>query len=321
MPAPNCRATALRSFLEMFEEPGACFFLGAGASSPIVPMAAQLGEHALQQVLALGHYDAIRVPLDPVAERIVAHAKQRLRRAAGANGDQQLLVELTDHLSGSAIQTAAIGLLRPDPPERCPQYEVFRGMWHPATFLNFNNDGLADAFCEDRHLVLNMHGISVAPESRRALNWDSLVDSRQWFHRIPAPTVPGLLLPQAEPEVIITTAPYRAARIRVMQAKRIALIGYSFGGMDDLVAYRMLTQTVARTHAPVIAVGPDVTALTLQLQDDIKFGRVEELTAYWWALAEAIIATSMRRFHKSCDLRRRCARCVGYAYEGILDHS
>jgi hypothetical protein len=311
---------ALDQFLRMFEEPDALYFLGAGASHPIVPMAAKLGELVLEQTLALGHYPTTPVPLDLVAERIVGQAKLRLRRVDHRNDDWILRAELAERISPGAVQAAAVGLLHPGKPDRCPQYEVFQLSTYPATLINFNNDGLADAFCT-KHVVLTVHGTSLNPQRRQALDWDRLVDSLQMFSALRAPIVPGLLLPQLEPQGIVETTPYVDARRRIMRAKRIALIGYSFGGMDDQVAYRLLTWTVARTRVPIIVVGPDVGDLVMRLREDAPGAPVIGLVARWYALAEAIIASSLRRFHKSCDTGRLCSRCVAYVYEAILDES
>jgi hypothetical protein len=63
------------------------------------------------------------------------------------------------------------------------------------------------------------------------------------------------------------------------------LIGYSFGGMDDHVAYRLLTQAVAHTRVPVIVVGPEVDDLVMRLRDDVNGATVLGLAAYWNVLA------------------------------------
>ena len=309
---------ALDQFLRMFEAPGAFYFLGAGASYPIVPMAAKLGELVLEQVLALGHYPTTPVPLDLVASRIVGQAKQQLRFVDPRNDDWVLRAELAERVSPGAVQAAAVGLLHPAKPDRCPQYEVFQLSTDPATFMNFNNDGLATAFCT-KHIVLNAHGTSLDPPLRQALGWEQVINGLQMFPTLPAPTVPRLLLPQLEPKGIIDTAPYIDARRLIVHAKRIALIGYSFGGMDDQVAYRLLTRTVARTRVPIIVVGPDVGDLVMRLREDVLGAPVIGLVARWYELAEAILASSMRRFHKSCDTSRLCSRCVAYVYEAILD--
>lgn len=309
---------ALDQFLRMFDEREALYFLGAGASFPLVPMADKLGELVLQQMLALGHYPTTPVPLDLVAERIVGKPKQRLRQVDPLRDDLLLRAELAERISPSAVKAAAIGLLHRGKPDRCPQYEVFQLSTYPATFINFNNDGLADAFCT-RHVVLNMHGTSLDPELRQAVGWNRMVVGLQTFPELYVPTVPGLLLPQPEPCDIANTAPYVGASRRIAHAKRIALIGYSFGGMDDQEAYRLLTRTVVRTRVPVIVVGPDVGDLVTRLREDTLGASVIGLVARWYALAEAIIASSMRRFHKSCDTSRLCSRCVAYLYEAILD--
>lgn len=311
---------ALNQLLRMFEEPKALYILGAGASHPLVPMAVRLGELVLKQTLALGHYSTTPVPLDPVAMRIVEQAKQQLRRASPRDGDWLMRAELAERISPSAIRASAVAMLHPGKPDHCAQYEVFQLSAYPATFMNFNNDGLADAFCT-KHVVLNMHGTSLNPQLRQALGWEQWVDTLQMFTELSAPNVSGLLLPQVEPDGIINTAPYVEARQRILNAKRIALIGYSFGGMDDRVAYQLLTRAVAYTQAPIIVIGPDVRDLVMRLREDVPGVRVEGLVARWYELAEAVMATSMRRFHKSCDTGRLCGRCVTYAYEAIVDES
>jgi len=311
---------ALDQLLRMFEEPNALYILGAGASYPLVPMAVKLGELVLDQMLVLGHYSTTPVPLDPATDRLVAQAKQRLHRVNPRDDGWLLRAELAERISSGAVQASTVALLHPGKPDRCAQYEVFQLSTYPATFMNFNNDGLADAFCT-KHVVLNMHGTSLNPQLRQDLGWGQLIDTLQMFPALSAPNVPGLLLPQVEPEGIINTAPYVEARRRILHAKRIALIGYSFGGMDDRVAYRLLTRAVARTQAPIIVIGPDVRDLVMRLREDVPRVPVMGLVARWYELAEAIIASSTRRFHKSCDTGRLCGRCVTYAYEAILDQS
>jgi hypothetical protein len=311
---------ALDQLLRMLEEPNALYILGAGASYPLVPMAAKLGEIVLDQTLALGHYSTTPVPLDPIADRIVGQAKRRLHWVNAREDGWLLRTELAERISPGAVQASAVALLHPGRPDRCAQYEVFQVSTYPATFMNFNNDGLADTFCP-KHVVLNMHGTSLNPKQRQNLNWAQWIDILQMFPAISAPNVSGLLLPQVEPDGIINTAPYVEASQRILRAKRIALIGYSFGGMDDRVAYRLLTRAVARTQAPIVVIGPDVHDLVMRLREDVPRVPVMELVARWYELAEAIIASSTRRFHKSCDTDRLCGRCVTYAYEAILDQS
>jgi hypothetical protein len=278
-------------------------------------MANALGELTLKNMLAMGHYPVNPIQLDPVAERILHDAKQNFQKHAPFD---DIGAELSERLSGAAVQAMAINLLHPGKPTRCPQYEVFQLSTNSATILNFNNDGLADAFCS-KHVVLNMHGTSIDPQQRNALGWNQWIESLQMYPSIKALHIPGLLLPQPEPQRIIESLPFRIASRHIVQAKRVALIGYSFGAMDDAVSYRMLTKTVACTRAPIVIVGPDVNELVARLREDVQSANVKGLSAYWNVLAESIIVTATRRFHKSCSLQRRCSRCIAYAYCAIQD--
>lgn len=308
----------LDQFLKTLEGFNSVYFLGAGASYPIMPMADPLGVLAIKQVLALGCFPVDRLILDPVAESIVGRAKQGLKLCSPWNDYLVIRAELSERISGSAVQAAAIGLLHSGTPAKCPQYEVLQCMARPATILNFNNDGLASTFCA-KHVVLNMHGTSLNPQQRQVLGWSRYIDNLQMFPELQAPIIPGLLLPQSEPYDIIYSTPYLAARSFLSRAKRIALIGYSFGGMDDRVAYRLLIKTVERTRAPIVVVVPDVKNLVMRLREDVNGVMIVGLEMLWNVLTEAIITSSTRRLHKSCDMDRLCSRCIAYDYERILD--
>lgn len=305
-------------FLNTLKGTNSVYFLGAGASSPIMPMADQLGVLALEQGLALGCFPVDRVILDPVAEHIVGRAKQKLKLFPPWDDGLALRAELSERISGSAVQAAAIGLLHSGTPTQCPQYDVLQCAARPATILNFNNDGLASTFCT-KHVVLNMHGTSLDPHQRQVLGWSRYIDNLQMFPELQAPIIPGLLLPQPEPYDIIYSTPYLAARSLLSRAKRIALIGYSFGSMDDRVAYRLLIKTVERTRAPIVVVGPDVKNLVMRLREDVNGVLIVGLEMLWNVLTEALITASTRRFHKSCNVDRWCSRCIAYDYERILD--
>lgn len=141
----------------------------------------------------------------------------------------------------------------------------------------------------------------------------------QEFPALPSPSVRGLLLPQVEPPSIGETAPYRRARWTIQAAKRIALIGYSFGAMDDLVAYSLLKEKLMQSETTTIVVMPDPYELAMRLKDDVRSSRVYGLAAYWDLLAPAIMIAADRRLHKSCDLTRHCSRCVAHTYYNLLD--
>jgi hypothetical protein len=313
------RITALDHFLRAFDGPSSFFFLGAGVSHPIIPMAAQLGSIVLREALALGHYPTERVQLDPVAERIVGSARAAYARGAW-DVDARLRLDLMHRIAAGAVKALAISHLNRGVPEGpCPQYEVFQRAAHSGTILNFNNDGLASALCT-RHLVLNAHGSSLSPAVRGALGWETLADQLQMFPSLDAPSIPGLLLPQREPATIRGTAPFQAAFHKIRMARHVAVIGYSFGELDDHVAFDMLTATRLHAEAAVAVVGPNVAQLTAVIAETMKSNRVYGLTAYWRPLAMAVIAVEHQPYawHKSCN-QWRCPRCIDYAYNALLD--
>lgn len=75
--------------------------------------------------------------------------------------------------------------------------------------------------------------MSLSADDRSDLDWDSLIDTLQDFPELQGVEIPGLLLPQREPEEIVSTKEYCIAQKFLQTARRVILVGYSFGDMDD----------------------------------------------------------------------------------------
>ena len=311
------RPPPLRTLLHALEEPDSCFVLGAGASTPIVPLAAQLGSHVRKRLLSVGSFPAIPIARDPIADRILAPVRASIDRFGDSSEIQDELV--ARHLSPAAVHAATVAALHPPPPLAAPpQYAVFALSRYRVSLVNFNNDGLADRYCSE-HSVINVHGTSLSAHRRAALEWESLIDTTQEFPGLPPLSIPGLLLPQTEPLEIAETPQYRAAQIALQTARRLILVGYSFGEMDDGVAYAMITSAIRTRRIDTVVAKPDALDLAVRMAEESGTRTVAYLSAYWDKLSNAIIASVVQPRRKSCDHTRLCARCVAYLYEAFLD--
>ncbi len=310
------RTSPLQTLLSALEEPSSCFVLGAGASAPIVPTAAQLGAHVRKRLLATGTFPANPIPRDAISDRILGAVRTSFGPSDDASAIEEELV--ARYLSPAAVRAAAVEVLRPEASSYAPpQYQVFGLSKHRLSLINFNNDGLADRYCS-QHAVINVHGTSLSVEDRALVDWDGMIDVLQNFHELRGIEIPGLLLPQREPEEIAMTSEYVAAQRLLEGARRLVLVGYSFGDMDDRVAYDLVIRTISSRRVATVVVKPDATDLALQISEDSGSSTVASLSAYWDKLASAIIASLGQPRHKTCDHRHLCSRCVTYLYQVFL---
>ena len=112
---------------------------------------------------------------------------------------------------------------------------------------------------------------------------------------------------------------YLVAGEFLRRARRLVLVGYSFGEMDDAIAYDLVTSTIRTRRIPTVVAKPDATDLVLRISEDSKSSTVTGLSAYWDKLASATIASIRRPRHKTCDHRRLCSKCIAYLYNALLD--
>lgn len=198
------------------------------------------------------------------------------------------------------------------------QYQVFSIAKYRLSLINFNNDGLADRYCS-QHVVVNVHGTSLSVDDRARFDWEGVINTLQEFDALRGIEIPGLLLPQREPIGIALTPAYLVAQRLLRAARRLVLVGYSFGDMDDIVAYGLVTSTIRLRRTVTVVAKPDATDLALRIAEDSGSSTVSGLSVYWDKLASAIIASLAQPRQKSCDHRRLCSRCVAYYYDAFLN--
>lgn len=307
----------MQTLLSAFEEPRSCFVLGAGASAPIVPLAAQLGAHVRKRLLSIG-FPAIPIQRDAISERILGPVQTCFNLNDDATAIQEEIV--ASHLSPAAVRAATVAVLRPNAPLYAPsQYQVFNLSKYQLSLVNFNNDGFANQYCSSRHVVINVHGTSLSVEDRALVDWERHIDALQHFPNLRGIEIPGLFLPQREPEEIAQTPEYLAMQRLLRGACRLVLVGYSFGDMDDEVAYRLITSAITSRRIETIVVKPDATDLACRISEACKSSKVASLSVYWDKLSSAIIASIGQPRYKTCDHRRLCSKCVNYLYNAFLD--
>jgi hypothetical protein len=311
------RRQALDTLLHALEEPSSCFVLGAGASAPLVPFGGQLRASVAQRVLSVGVFSARHIPQTEISERILGYVPQHFM---GYDGRRSISEELLAHyVSPAAVEAATIEALGPDPLEEVPsQYAVFNISRHRLTILNYNSDGFASHYCPT-HDVVNVHGTSPSAAVRSALNWEKKIDILQEFPELPAIVIPGLLLPQREQGVLAFSDEYATVRRALKSVQRLVLVGYSFGEMDDAVAYETIIRVIRRGGIAATVLKPDAAELAGQMAHDSSSDTVLPLQAYWHCMSAAILAARCQPHFKTCNHERLCARCVLYLYEGFVD--
>ncbi len=273
-----------------------------------------------KRLLAVGSFPAITTPRDEISDRILGTPKTDYFSDDDTLGFQEEVA--ARHFSPAAVRAATVALLRPEAPIYAPpQYQVFNLSRHRHCFINFNNDGLVDKYC-GHHTIVNVHGTSLSVDDRFRLDWDAYITLLQHFHEIRDIEIPGLLLPQREPEHIETGNEYRIARKLLRSARRLIIVGYSFGGMDDWVAYDMVTSAIKSRCLVTSVVSLDPYDLAFRIAGDCASAPVMALPVYWDKLAMAILASIGQPKYKSCMHGRRfCIRCVDYLYSAFLEQS
>lgn len=308
---------ALDILLRALEEPSSCFVLGAGASAPLVPFGEQLRASIAQRILRVGVFSAGHIQQTEISQRILGSIPQRY---IGYDGSRSIEEELlAHHVSSAAVEAATIAVLGPEPLKDVPsQYAVFNISRYRLTIINYNSDGFASHYCPT-HDVINVHGTSPSAALRSAANWEQYIDILQEFPELPAIVIPGLLLPQREKSALAFSDEYAAVRGALKAVQRLVLVGYSFGDMDDAVAYEAIINAIRLGGIATTVLKPDAAGLAGQMAHDSGSDTVLPLQAYWHCMSAAILASRFQSHFKTCNHERLCARCVLYLYEILVD--
>ncbi|TAK81987.1 MAG: hypothetical protein EPO20_23205 [Betaproteobacteria bacterium] len=181
-----------------------------------------------------------------------------------------------------------------------------------------NVDSLASRY-RRVHRVLEPHGRSLSPEMFERIGWAAYTNAILDFPELPPPTIPGLILPGPEPAVVMSRAEYRIAAKALPHSKYVSIIGYSFGGMDDVHTYAFLTSRIPLAHDAVLVISLDPYEMMHRLSGELKSTNVHAIPASWRHLARAILRPGNCRKHHWASNEPFCVPCVWYQYETLLD--
>ena len=301
--------SALTALSRCFGSAGSFYVLGAGTSVPHVPTTDQLSEQILHSFLEGGIFQTEPIERDIVSSRVIRDPEY---------WKDPMRWELVQRLPPAYVIGKLPELLSTRAGVPIANYEVFNLAAKPSTIFNMNVDGLASRICRG-HRVLEMHGRSPDRELLERSGWKTYTEAILEFPELPPPLVPGLVLPGPESTDVLARVEYRAAQRLINTAKYVSIVGYSFGGMDDIHTYAFLASRIPRSHQAVLVVSREPYEVMCRLSDALKSPRVHGIPAHWEHLAKAILFPSECRKYHPAPAGSFCAHCVGYRYEALLD--
>lgn len=299
----------LQILLDAFCARNSFFVLGAGVSSPLVPMTAGLSEVVVADFTDAGVFSTTPIEPDDLITRVIQKPPV---------WKNPMLYELLLRLPPNFVRASILHHLAPNSNAIPPQYSVFMLARAPATIFNMNTDGLAREFCRD-HLVLEPHGSGPTRKVLDELNWNNMLYSYAMYPELRPLSLPGLVFPGPEPQYVTKQDCYVVASARIKLAKHAAIIGYSFGGYDDSHTYDFLVERLRRYRPKVTIASPKPWDLVERLSEGVKSDRVFGVDAFWKPLAEAIRNPGECKKSHLPSYPTLCERCVWYRYAHILD--
>ncbi len=192
-------------------------------------------------------------------------------------------------------------------------YGVFQHV-HPSMIATYNHDGLAEHFCGNIHVVLDMHG-TVEPGYGAPSIVEFIGQLRNWD--LPEQTDSLLMaLPESYYSLHPAQGKFRQqlARMATFTPDFVAIIGYSFAqagtGYDDSVSLKSFLETRRDFAGNIYIIQPSPDDLCAIIADALRSKKVIPVRAYWNVLAHAFM-------RKLSD--RDCRRSLNYFYEQTLD--
>ncbi len=264
------------------------YVLGAGASSPLVPLASMFGSEVGRLYLSGSSFPINAPPKDIRSNKIIRDA---LSRQKPRTVESELLARMS---TGYALYASRYLLARPAALNLHPNnYAVF-DLFPPSIIWNFNHDGLAERMCAPRHQIFNEHGVVHSAYGsdfgRASMNF------AQEFDPI-AKDVHELMF-EPEPEAF-----YDRAIPDLDTCRFVAMIGYSFArtdnGFDDTASLYRLCEALRASPRPVVIIDPSPELTVELVRDWVKSNRVYSYSLYWnvysRVLLRALIASGEKR--------------------------
>ncbi|WP_041463909.1 hypothetical protein [Pelodictyon luteolum] len=305
---------SLRGLLWAMSQTRTFYILGAGASYGLIPVTQDLRRNIESAFHSVGVYQSTPAAHGQLFERLfgdISKNEPDLRKLLLMHMPPSALDFLVQHTLSLSID----GIIP-------SQYAVFDVVGAPATFCNFNLDGLASKYCGHRHDVFEMHGRVDSALVEKARFSDLLEATVVYGVRFPHIT--PKLLPQVEPATITQQNVYSKAGVLFKYARAVVILGYSFGqrsgGFDDIHSFRYVVSLLKSNPLPVFVVSPTPDDLAELLRDTLSWRYVYAVALRWEFFSAAVLANvgSLQGIGRNwLDILRRIIR----DYEAALDAS
>lgn len=299
---------AVSRLIEALDATDTAYILGAGASTPEVPVMRELIQRVLRDFSK--KVTGFVVVDEPTPMHYVF-----ADTAVDEDTRQDLLatnISTLRFLIGRELKPAPTLLV--DPP---PQYRVLSLAKPSVAIINYNVDGLAGVHCPNAR-VLCVHG--EVPEFVTRLPLREAVQLTQEGIDILPPETFWLPQAECEPDLIRQIDPaYRS----LLQVATIVIIGYSFGlsssGIMDSVSFEALRAYCRGRKVCILVVDPRPWGLAETLGETLKNIEVLPVPACWNLLCKAMLNAGQQSGVQSLDELRRWTREIVRRYERLLD--
>jgi hypothetical protein len=313
---------AVERLLVAMSTPGAFYVLGAGASFGLVPTTAELRHIVKARYSSVGSFPASKAPRSEMYNRVVGG----IREPRVDDGEDPFSHDNMAEMVLPTIRPQVLDMLvrmeLVPPVERIvpSQYAAFNAA-ASGTIFSFNLDGLAEAYCGRRHIVLEPHG-----RVEREL-FESDAFAEMWMDLasldLGVPDCTEKILLRPEPDRLLESEVYQDAIERIAAAKFVVFVGYSFSrygpGRDDEASLYFLADQLRRRPKPVFVVDPFPDEVSAMLCDGTRRNLVTAVHAKWNVLSAAIDAGIHASGHFSIHGRSAEAERIVAIYRSLID--
>ncbi len=258
------------------------YILGAGASSPLVPLASMFGPEVGRLYLSGSSFPVNAPPRNILSNKIIRDA---LSKQEPRTVESELLAGMS---TGYALDASRYLLARPAALNLHPDnYAVF-SLFPASIIWNFNHDGLAERMCAPRHKIFNEHGVV-----HSAYGGDFGRESMKYAQEYDAAAKDAReVMFEPEPEAF-----YDRSIPDLDTCRFVAVIGYSFArtnnGFDDAASLYRLCEALRASPRPVVIIDPSPELTVELVREWIKSNRVYSYSLYWNVYARALSRAMM----------------------------
>lgn len=283
-------------------EPYLFFILGAGTSYKLVPVTSEMRNEIKKTYAETGIYPVSKQEGSELFKRVIGEIDNK------RNDIKEFILSLMPGPSLDLLVQKALYL--PFQKAKPSQYAIFDLIPSPAILFNFNLDGLASIYCSNRHIIETPHGsidfeIVGSPNFYDWLEFTSEFESYIAYLRYK-------LLPGPEPKDITRRFSYSNAKNFFPNAKRVIIIGYSFGmykgKFDDIESFDFFIELLKNYPKEIILLDKNPYELTERINEKLKNSLAIPIPVRWEILTQCILRLyykykcySYRDFFKNID--------------------